>query len=82
MSAEGGQFDSAPVDFGLENAGKISCVFILDPDGHSRSRWICIGTSGVLPKLVPGPKVVDGIPALYRYIPSPHLPVDWDRRLP
>ena len=34
MSAEGDQFDSAPVDFGLGNAGKISCVFILDPDGY------------------------------------------------
>ena len=34
LKAKGVEFFSDPVDFDLEDAGKISCVFFLDPDGY------------------------------------------------
>ena len=34
LKAKGVEFFSEPVDFDLEDAGKISCVFFLDPDGY------------------------------------------------
>ena len=34
LKGKGVEFFSDPVDFDLEDAGQISCVFFLDPDGY------------------------------------------------